>query len=94
MAVCGITDVCPNLPPQQPADHQVQIRGEIGLARKLIDEAVRREGLLVQARRERAAEAGVPQPLRGLHRRCPVVHQVPTNKLFQRITDGSMTQDV
>src|SRR3984957_17214027 len=32
MAVCGITDVCPNLPPQQPADHQVQIRGEIGLA--------------------------------------------------------------
>jgi len=32
MAVCGITDVCPNLPPQQPADHQVQIRGEIRLA--------------------------------------------------------------
>jgi len=32
MAVCGITDVCPNLPPQQPADHQVQIRGEIWLA--------------------------------------------------------------
>ena len=32
MAVCGITDVCPNLPPQQPTDHQVQIRGEIRLA--------------------------------------------------------------
>src|ERR1700738_1867656 len=32
MDVCGITDVCPNLPPQQPADHQVQIRGEIWLA--------------------------------------------------------------
>jgi hypothetical protein len=32
MAVCGITDVCPNLPPQQPTDHQVQIRGEIWLA--------------------------------------------------------------
>jgi hypothetical protein len=31
--VCGIADVCPNLPPQQPADHQIQIRGEIGLAR-------------------------------------------------------------
>jgi len=30
--VCGITDVCPNLPPQQPADHQIQIRGEIWLA--------------------------------------------------------------
>ncbi len=30
--VCGITDVCPNLPLQQPADHQVQIRGEIRLA--------------------------------------------------------------
>jgi hypothetical protein len=29
VAVCGITDVCPNLPPQQPADHEVQIRGEI-----------------------------------------------------------------
>jgi hypothetical protein len=27
--VCGITGVCPNLPPQQPADHQIQIRGEI-----------------------------------------------------------------
>jgi hypothetical protein len=27
--VCGITDVYPNLPPQQPADHLVQIRGEI-----------------------------------------------------------------
>ena len=32
MAVCGITDVCPNLPLQQPTDHQVQIRGEIWLA--------------------------------------------------------------
>ena len=32
LAVCGITDVCPNLAPQQPADHQVQIRGEIWLA--------------------------------------------------------------
>jgi hypothetical protein len=32
MAVCGITDVCPNLAPQQPADHQIQIRGEIWLA--------------------------------------------------------------
>ena len=32
LAVCGITDVCPNLAPQQPADHQVQIRGEIRLA--------------------------------------------------------------
>jgi hypothetical protein len=31
--VFGITDVCPNLPLQQPADHQVQIRGEIRLAR-------------------------------------------------------------
>jgi hypothetical protein len=30
---CGMTDVCPNLPPQQPADHQIQIRGEIRLAR-------------------------------------------------------------
>jgi hypothetical protein len=29
MAVCGITDLYPNLPPQQPADHQVKIRGEI-----------------------------------------------------------------
>jgi len=28
-----MTDVCPNLPPQQPADHLVQIRGEIRLAR-------------------------------------------------------------
>ena len=28
----GITDVRPNLPPQQPADHRVQIRGEIRLA--------------------------------------------------------------
>jgi hypothetical protein len=27
--VCGITDVCPNLPPQQPPEHQVQICGEI-----------------------------------------------------------------
>jgi hypothetical protein len=33
MAVCGITDVCPNLPLQQPTDHQFQIRGEIWLAR-------------------------------------------------------------
>src|SRR5579864_7110024 len=32
MAVCGITDVCPNLPLQQPTDHQIQIRGEIWLA--------------------------------------------------------------
>jgi hypothetical protein len=31
--VCGITDVRPNLPPQQPADHRVQICGEIWLAR-------------------------------------------------------------
>jgi hypothetical protein len=31
--VCGITDVRPNLPPQQPADHRIQIRGEIWLAR-------------------------------------------------------------
>jgi hypothetical protein len=30
--VCGMIDVCPNLPPQQPADHQIQIRGEICLA--------------------------------------------------------------
>jgi hypothetical protein len=30
--LAGITDVCPNLPPQQPADHQAQIRGEIRLA--------------------------------------------------------------
>jgi hypothetical protein len=29
----GITDVRPNLPPQQPADYRVQIRGEIWLAR-------------------------------------------------------------
>ncbi len=33
MAVCGITDACPNLPLQQPADHQSQIRGEIRPAR-------------------------------------------------------------
>ncbi len=33
ISVCGITDACPNLPPQQPADHQIQIRGEIRLAR-------------------------------------------------------------
>src|SRR5580658_6504699 len=33
VCVCGITDACPNLPPQQPADHEVQIRGEIRLAR-------------------------------------------------------------
>ena len=33
VCVCGITDACPNLPPQQPADHQIQIRGEIRLAR-------------------------------------------------------------
>jgi hypothetical protein len=31
--VCGITDARPNLPPQQPADHRVQICGEIWLAR-------------------------------------------------------------
>jgi hypothetical protein len=30
--VCGITDVRPNLSPQQPAYHRVQIRGEIRLA--------------------------------------------------------------
>jgi len=30
--LAGITDVCPNLPPQQPADHQAQICGEIRLA--------------------------------------------------------------
>jgi len=30
--VSAITDVRPNLPPQQPAYHQVQIRGEIRLA--------------------------------------------------------------
>jgi len=28
----GITDARPNLPPQQPADHRIQIRGEIRLA--------------------------------------------------------------
>jgi hypothetical protein len=28
----GITDVCPNLPPQQLIDHQIQISGEICLA--------------------------------------------------------------
>lgn len=28
----GITDACPNLPPQQPSDDRVQIRGEIRLA--------------------------------------------------------------
>jgi hypothetical protein len=33
VSVCGITDAYPNLPPQQPADHQIQIRGEIRLAR-------------------------------------------------------------
>src|SRR6516162_822634 len=33
VAVYAMTDVCPNLPPQQPADHLVQIRGEIRLAR-------------------------------------------------------------
>ena len=33
LLVCGITDVRPNLPPQQPADHRVQICGEIWLAR-------------------------------------------------------------
>ena len=33
VCVCGITDACPNLPPKQPADHQIQIRGEIRLAR-------------------------------------------------------------
>jgi hypothetical protein len=31
--VSGMTDVCPNLALQQPADHQVQICGEICLAR-------------------------------------------------------------
>ena len=30
--LAGIADVRPNLPPQQPADHQAQIRGEIRLA--------------------------------------------------------------
>src|SRR5260370_871964 len=29
----GITDARPNLPPQQPADHRIQICGEIRLAR-------------------------------------------------------------
>src|ERR1700747_643981 len=29
MDVCGITDVCPHLPPQTPADPQAQSRGEI-----------------------------------------------------------------
>jgi len=28
----GITDACPNLPPQQPADHRIQIRSEIRMA--------------------------------------------------------------
>ena len=28
----GITDACPNLPPQQPADHRIQIRDEIRMA--------------------------------------------------------------
>jgi len=28
----GITDACPNLPPQQPADHRVQIRSQIRMA--------------------------------------------------------------
>ncbi len=28
----GITDARPNLPPQQPADHRIQIRGEIRMA--------------------------------------------------------------
>jgi len=31
--VCGITDVRPNLSPLQPADHRVQICGEIWLTR-------------------------------------------------------------
>jgi hypothetical protein len=33
LPLSGITDVRPNLSPQQPADHRVQIRGEIRLAR-------------------------------------------------------------
>jgi hypothetical protein len=28
----GITDARPNLPPQQPADHRIQIRSEIRMA--------------------------------------------------------------
>src|SRR5580693_1729924 len=32
LSLSGITDTRPNLPPQQPADHRVQIRGEIRLA--------------------------------------------------------------
>src|SRR5271155_795655 len=35
LPLSGITDVRPNLSPQQPADHRVQIRGEIRLARVL-----------------------------------------------------------
>jgi hypothetical protein len=33
LPLSGITDARPNLSPQQPADHRVQIRGEIWLAR-------------------------------------------------------------
>ena len=32
LSLSGITDARPNLPPQQPADHRVQIRGEIRMA--------------------------------------------------------------
>jgi hypothetical protein len=33
LPLSGITDARPNLPPQQPADHRIQICGEIRLAR-------------------------------------------------------------
>ena len=33
MSIAGITDARPNLPPQQPADHRIQICGEIWMAR-------------------------------------------------------------
>lgn len=32
LPLSGITDARPNLPPQQPSDHRIQIRGEIRLA--------------------------------------------------------------
>ncbi len=33
VSIAGITDARPNLPPQQPADHRIQICGEIRMAR-------------------------------------------------------------
>jgi hypothetical protein len=67
----GITDVSPNLPPQQLTDHQIQIRGKIRLAHAC-GHRVRTQHKKATARKqlEVAADQLAKPPLYAVSRYC------------------------